>query len=87
MKTVDEVRKSWNLRLGRTQDTPRIERLYFAEVTHSRLVTQSDTGTTIENNDAVSGNYHWIYRDLDSALLPTEGYTMSIQGPWVRAQR
>lgn len=79
LKTVDEVRTSWTARLGRTQDTPRIERLYYGEFTHSRLETSSDTGTAIASNDAVSGNYHWIYRDLDSVLLPTDGYTLSAQ--------
>lgn len=79
LKTIDEERTSWTARVGRKQDTPRIERLYYIEATHSRLVTLSDTGTTIEANNAVSGNYHWIYRDLDSALLPTEGYTLSAE--------
>ena len=79
LKTVDEIRTSWTARIGRTQDTPRIERLYYGEFTHSRLETSSDDGTTTESNDAVSGNYHWIYRDLDSVLLPTEGYTLNAQ--------
>ncbi len=79
LKTVGEVRDSWTARIGRTQDTPRIERLYYAELTHSRLETSSDTGITVASNDAASGNYHWIYRDLDSVLLPTEGYTLSAQ--------
>ena len=79
LKTVDEVRTSWTARIGRTQDTPRIERLYYAELTHSRLETMSDTGTTTAVNDAVSGNYNWVYRDLDNALLPTEGYTLNAQ--------
>ncbi len=79
LKTVDEVRTSWTGRIGRTQDTPQIERLYYAEFTHSRLETLSDTGTTTASNDAVSGNYNWVYRDLDNVLLPTEGYTLNAQ--------
>jgi translocation and assembly module TamA len=79
LKTVDEVRTSWTARIGRTQDTPRVERLYYAEFTHSRLETSSDAGTTVASNDAVSGNYHWLDRDIDSVLLPTEGYTLSAQ--------
>jgi translocation and assembly module TamA len=71
-----EVRTTWTARLGRTQDTPRIERLYFAEATHVRL----DNYTTGRSNtNAYSGNYHWIYRDLDSVLLPTRGFTLSAQ--------
>ena len=79
LKTVNEVRDSWTARIGRTQDTTQIERLYYIEATHSRLDTTSDTGTTTENNNAVTGNYHWVYRDLDSVLLPTDGYTFSAE--------
>jgi translocation and assembly module TamA len=79
LETVSEVRTSWHARMGRTQDTQRIERLYFVEVTHARLETTSDRGRTVVDNDAVSGNYHWVYRDLDSVLLPTDGYSVSAQ--------
>ncbi len=79
LKTVNEVRNSWTARIGRTQDTTQVERLYYIEATHSRLDTTSDTGTTTVDNNAVTGNYHWVYRDLDSVLLPTEGYTVSAE--------
>ena len=79
LKTVEEVRKSWRARIGRTQDTPQVERLYFLEATQSRLDTTSNTGTTTVSNRAITGNYHWIYRDVDSVLLPTEGYTVSAE--------
>lgn len=79
LETVGEVRKSWAARIGRTQDTTQIERLYYIEATHSRLDTTSNTGTTTVSNDAYTGNYHWVYRDVDSVLLPTEGYTMSAE--------
>jgi translocation and assembly module TamA len=32
------------------------------------------------NDEAVSYNYHWVWRDLDSVLLPTRGFTFSAQG-------
>ncbi|OYT97908.1 MAG: outer membrane protein assembly factor [Burkholderiales bacterium PBB1] len=79
LKTVDEVRNSWSARIGRTQDTTQIERLYYIEATHSRLDTTSNTGTTTVSNDAYTGNYHWVYRDVDSVLLPTDGYTLSAE--------
>jgi len=75
LRSVDELRTSWSARLGRTQDTPRIERLYFAEYTHVRLET---TGLP-QNSDAASLNYHWVWRDVDSVLLPTRGLTVSAQ--------
>lgn len=79
LKTVNEVRNSWTARIGRTQDTPQTERLYYLEATHSRLDTTSATGTTTVNNDAVTANYHWVYRDVDSVLLPTDGYTLTAE--------
>ncbi len=79
LRAVNEVRDSWTARIGRTQDTTQIERLYYLEATHSRLDTTSDTGTTTVSNDAFTGNYHWVYRDLDSLLLPTDGYTLSAE--------
>lgn len=79
LKTVNEVRDSWSARIGRTQDTTQIERLYYIEATHSRLDTTSNTGTTTVSNDAYTGNYHWVYRDVDSVLLPTNGYTLSAE--------
>ena len=66
---------SWNARIGRTQDTPGIERLYFAGLAHARV----DDATLTSQADAVSANYQWIFRDLDNVLLPTKGVTTSAQ--------
>lgn len=77
LRSAEELRTSWSARVGRTQDTPRIERLYYLEWVHSRLETQA--GTT-SSSDAASFNYHWIWRDVDSVLLPTRGLTLSAQG-------
>lgn len=76
LKSADEVRQSWSARVGRTQETPRIERLYFAELAHSRL----DTAAGVASSDAASLNYHWTWRDVDSLLLPTRGVTLALQG-------
>jgi len=72
----DEVRRSWNARVGRVQDTPRFERLYFVELTHARVETQ---GVAISDSDAASANWHWTLRDVDSLLLPTRGVTLATQ--------
>lgn len=64
------------LRLGRTTDTPRIERLYFGEVLRSRQELRD--GPVIDAW-AYSANVHWLVRRLDSVLLPTRGYAASLQ--------
>ena len=66
---------SQRVRLGRAQDTKRIERLFFAEVERS----QREAAGTREQAVAVSGNFHAVWRDLDSLLLPTRGVSLALQ--------
>jgi translocation and assembly module TamA len=75
LREDDQTLLGWNARLGRTQDTPRIERLYFGEFTHARV----DSAALTSQADAASINYHWVYRDIDNVLLPTRGMTTSLQ--------
>ncbi len=75
LRSTEELRTSWSARAGRTQDTPRIERLYFAEFIQSKLVNPS--GST--QSSALSANYHWVWRDVDNVLLPSDGLTASLQ--------
>jgi translocation and assembly module TamA len=85
--TVDWLRSntdlvlSQSLRLGRAQSSERIERLYYAQVERSAR----STDTSFLSAAAVVANYHLIWRDLDSALLPTEGWSLSAQGGFGRA--
>ncbi len=71
-----DVVLSQRLRLGLTQDTPKIERLAFAEVLRSR---QSIDDGPVHDARALSGNLHLVLRRLDNALLPTQGYSLSLQ--------
>jgi translocation and assembly module TamA len=75
LRSTDELRTSWSARAGRTQDTPRIERLYFAEFQTSKL----DNASGITQSSALSANYHWVWRDVDNVLLPTRGLTANLQ--------
>jgi len=76
LRTADEERSNSTLRIGRTQDTERFERLYFAELTHGWL--RNANGLT--RSDALSANYHWVMRNVDSVLLPTRGHTLALEG-------
>lgn len=71
-----DVVSSQRLRLGRAQDDRQLELLTFAEV--ERGLRSTDAGRTYVF--ALSGNVHAVWRRLDSALLPTEGYSLSLQG-------
>ncbi len=72
---VDEVLSS-RVRLGRTQDTPRIDRLYF--IGYDRSV--QTTATSRRDARATSLQYHGVWRDLDSIVLPTRGVSISGEG-------
>lgn len=72
----DERRLSWYARLGRTRDTIRIWRLYYAEVAAARL----ETSAGVNDSSALSGNYHWNWRNVDDLRTPTRGNVWSLQG-------
>jgi len=67
---------SQRLRVGRTQDTQRIERLYYVEAERSRTTTINEEHTQAF---ALSLNYHGVWRDLDSVILPTQGFSFAGQ--------
>ena len=67
---------SQRVRVGRSNDTQRFERLTFAEVERSKRTTVEGQRTDAL---AVSLNYHFVLRRLDSVILPTEGYTFNGQ--------
>ncbi len=74
-----DVVLSQRVRLGRTQDTPRVERLYFLELLRSRQDDFPPTSTGPTTAMALSANVHWVWRDLDSVVLPTRGVTLALQ--------
>ena len=76
LKGDEDTVLTQRLRLGRTTDTPRIERLYFGELLRSR---QELVNGPVIDARAYSANVHWLVRRLDSVLLPTQGYTASLQ--------
>ncbi len=67
---------SWKARVGRTLYTERIERLVFAELLNATVTN----GLGEFTSRALSGNYHWTWRDVDDIILPTRGLTTVIQG-------
>ena len=76
VSSTDQV-LSKRVRLGRTQDTQRIERFYFVEAERSTRQTFDNVINT--QAIAVSLNYQGGRRELDSLVLPTRGYTFTGQ--------
>jgi len=72
----DDIVLSQRLRLGRAQATQRIERLAFVEAERS----ERETPLARTNAVALSANFHGTWRRVDSVILPTRGFTLSLQG-------
>ncbi len=66
---------SQRLRVGRAVETEHIDRLVFLEVQQAK----TSSSALSESNRALSGNYNWIWRDLDNNLLPTKGWAANIE--------
>lgn len=66
---------SYRVRVGRTQDTERIDRLYYLEYTHASVRTSLGR----QHASAVAVNYEWVWRNVDNVLLPTRGLAASAQ--------
>jgi translocation and assembly module TamA len=85
VKSNTDVVLSQRLRLGVAQDTPRIERLFFAELLRSHQADLPGSAGAARSGgvpavaSALSGNAHWVWRDLDSVLLPTRGLSLALQ--------
>jgi translocation and assembly module TamA len=75
LKTSSDTVTSARGRVGRAQDTPRTQRLYYLEAENARRVA----GDTHEHSHAISANYHWGWRELDSNVLPTRGFSIALQ--------
>lgn len=66
---------SHRLRVGRTQDTPRIERTYYVEY---QQATVRDSSSRTDAS-ALFFNYQWVWRALDNLLLPTKGFAAQLE--------
>lgn len=82
----DDVVLSQRLRFGRAQNTPKVDRFVFAELERSSrrsVVAGSSRGDSTEV--ALSANAQGVWRRLDDPILPTRGWTLSLQGGVGRA--
>jgi translocation and assembly module TamA len=74
-----DVVTSLRARFGRAYDSPRIERLAFAQIerVHTRpLVPGAGTATDLL---AATLNFNGVWRNLDSVVLPTKGHSLALE--------
>src|SRR5262249_14159199 len=81
LSTSGEQRNTSSVRVGRAQEAQTVERLGYLEAESSEL----RSATVNQNAQARSLNQHLVLRRLDSVLLPTDGYSLSLQGGVGRA--
>jgi translocation and assembly module TamA len=76
LQTDTDTVLSQRLRIGRTQDTQRLERLFFLEAERS---VRKPAGGEDASAFAISGNFHGAWRHLDNIVLPTRGATLKVE--------
>jgi translocation and assembly module TamA len=74
-----DIVNSTRVRLGRSHDTQRIERLAFVEVERARKQPLLDATGTRTDLVAATLNFHGVWRDVDSVVLPTRGQSLALQ--------
>ena len=77
-----DVVSSLRGRLGRSYDSQRIERIVFGEVERVRArPTLAGVQAQVVRSDVVAAtlNFHGVWRDVDSILLPTRGQSLALQ--------
>lgn len=76
---VDDARAintSQRLRVGRLREGERLERTDYLEFQHAEV--ESDAGLTVSAASSLAGTTQWIFRDVDSQILPTRGTTTTV---------
>jgi len=67
------VSTSQYLRVGQLREGERLERTDYAEL--QRAQVRSASNQIVSSAAAISGTAQWIFRDVDSQILPTRGST------------
>lgn len=81
-ETSDDRVTAARLRVGRARDTQRRQRLYFVETTHA----ERRTVDVVERQQAVSLNANLGRRRVDSIVLPTDGWSLTMENGIGRAR-
>lgn len=78
LDTDDARTLSYRVRGGQMDEGDRLERTTYAEFLRAK-VTSSD-GVDVSDASALSVNQQLVWRDVDSQILPTKGFTANVQG-------
>lgn len=70
------INTSQRLRVGRLREGERMERTDYLEFQHAKVT--SEAGLTVSEASSLAGTTQWIFRDVDSQVLPTRGTTTTV---------
>ncbi len=73
----EAVTLSGRVRAGQSDEGDRLERVLYAE--YQRAQVTSEGGLKISEASALTVMQQWLWRDLDSLILPTMGLTANVQ--------
>lgn len=73
----EAVTVSGRVRAGQSDEGDRLERILYAE--YQRAQVTSEGGLKISEASALTVMQQWLWRDLDSPILPTTGLTANVQ--------
>ncbi len=73
---ANAVTTSQRLRVGRLVERERLERTDYAEFQRAKV--ESEAGVTVSQASSIAGTSQWIFRNVDSQVLPTRGVTTSV---------
>ena len=70
---------SLRLSLGRSEESPALDRRYFVQYDRARTVnTESELASSDGNEAALSINYGWTWRRFDNVPFPDQGYGLGL---------
>lgn len=75
LKGTEDVVLSQNLRFGRAQSSPNIDRTNFGQFDRS----SRRAGGSRTESMAASLNSHWTWRAIDNPILPIQGQTLRVE--------
>ncbi|HET8869810.1 MAG TPA: BamA/TamA family outer membrane protein [Aquabacterium sp.] len=70
------VTTSQRWRVGRLRELDTMERTDYLEFQHAKV--RSEEGITVSQASSLAGTSQWIFRNVDSQVLPTKGVTTTV---------
>lgn len=78
LDTDDALTTTYRVRGGQMDEGERLERISYLEFLSAKVTSAG--GVDVSDASALSANQQYVWRDVDSQILPTRGFTANVQG-------